>query len=522
MPNHVSVWGSAQSIFQHSAISVSDLVDSIRPIPRRSSHHHHEQPAAVHPDLLFPQLLPLSSLCETAHVFSNHEMPPRIRTIEGSCWSCKERRVICDLKTPACEKCQKIGRECSYGKVRLRWTDCVASRGRLAGKKIPAIFQPPLLLRQSSDGHMLYFEKELLPRFNLSNTVPHLNLDFLSKDPILMQSVIAVSNAHYAYRSANVQALCLETIQGRNEAIKLFREHLMVEHSDEINQSLFIANVLLCILDGIIEPSKDSSATHYHLVGGRAILKQWAGMRDVFTAKQELPILMFSIFATMDLTHSLLIGDQPFFESSAWAEFGDSEPWWGNVKANDPFLETMAIISQLASYGFEVRNCRNTVQIGTLLSIQMALEQTGPDTYIKQEDGTPEKPGWAAFCSVYRYAASVYLYRALSGLEVNHELVQKTVKSCMDLLAGTDLTESLHHCILFPLLIVSANCLLPAQRATTLKSLFTTSRYLSFESLRSLQEFLEKRWAKLDSDPKTLEWSWWESFDEIANVSCLF
>lgn len=223
----------------------------------------------------------------------------------------------------------------------------------------------------------------------------------------------------------------------------------------------------------------------------------------------------------MELTHSLLIGDQPFFESSSWVDFADSEPWWGNVRADDPFLETMAIISQLASYGFEVRNCRNTVHIGTLLSIQMTLEKP-PDVFIKQEDGLPERPGWSAFCSVYRYSASVYLYRALSGLEVDHELVQKTVKSCMDLLAGPELTESLHHCILFPLLIVASHCLLPEQRATTLRSLYTTSKYLSFESLRGLQEFLEKRWAKLDSDPQTLQWSWWEYFDEIANVSCLF
>jgi hypothetical protein len=446
-------------------------------------------------------------------------MPPRIRTVAGSCWACKERRVICDLTLPTCEKCAKIGRRCDYGKVRLRWTDCVASRGRLAGKKIP-LYQPPMLLQKNSDSHMLYFEKELLPRFNLSNTVPHLDLEMLSKDPILLQSVVAVSNAHYAYRSANVQALCLTTIQDRNDALRMFRKHLMGAHTDEINNSLFIANVLLCILDGIIEPSKDSSATHHHLVGGKAILKQWSGMRGVFESKLELPILMFSIFATMDLTHSLLIGDQPYFEASSWADFGDCEPWWGNVPANDPFLETMAILSQLAGLGYEVRNCRNTVQIGTLLSIQMALEQQAARQ--QEETGSSERPGWAAFCSVYRFSASVYLYRALSGLDVDHRLVQQAVTGCMDVLAGTDLTESLHHCILFPLLIVASHCLADEQRDSVRKSLGTTSRYLSFESLRSLQEFLEKRWSKLDHSPETVQWSWWEYFGEIANVSCLF
>lgn len=39
----------------------------------------------------------------TAHV-SIKAMPPRIRTVEGSCWGCKERRVICDLNVPSCDK----------------------------------------------------------------------------------------------------------------------------------------------------------------------------------------------------------------------------------------------------------------------------------------------------------------------------------------------------------------------------------------------------------------------------------
>lgn len=427
--------------------------------------------------------------------------------------------MICDLTLPTCDKCAKIGRRCDYGKVRLRWTDCVASRGRLAGKKIP-LYQPPMPLQRDSGSHMLYFENELLPRFNLSNTIPHLDLNLLSKDPILLQSVVAVSNAHYAYRSANVKELSLATIQDRNVALRMFRKHLMGAHTDEINNSLFIANVLLCILDGIIEPSEDSSATHHHLGGGKAILKQWAGMQQVFKMKHGLPILMFSIFATMDLTHSLLIGDQPYLEASSWADFGDCEPWWGNVKAKDDFLETMAILSQLAGLGYEVRNCRNTVQIGTLLSIQMALEQQASRQ--QESPGSPERPGWAAFCAVYRFSASVYLYRALSGLDVDHKLVQQSVTGCMDVLATTDLTESLHHCILFPLLIIASHCLRDGQRAAVRNSLGTTSKYLSFESLRSLQAFLEKRWSKLDTSPETTQWSWWEYFAEIANVSCLF
>lgn len=451
-------------------------------------------------------------------------MPPRIRTVEGSCWGCKERRVICDLTVPACDKCVKVGRRCDYGKVRLRWTDCVASRGRLAGKKIPLyqsqsqsqIVAAPVL-KKTADHHILYFEKELLPRFNISNSTTPLDLKLLSKDPILLQSVIAVANAHSTYRSANESSLSLSRIQDRNNALKLFRQQLMCTQTNETSSSLFIANVLLCILDGIIEPLTESSAVSAHLVGGKAILKQWTGMKDILHLKYELPVLMLSIFATMDLTHAMLIGDDPYFDASSWAEFGDCEAWWGNIPGEDDFLHTMAIISQLSTLGNEVRNFRSTAPIGMLLSIQTALETPAE----VQPDCTPN-PGWSAFCATYRFAASVYLFRALSALDVDHELVQKTVSDCMKVISGKDLTDKLHHCILFPVLIVGTHCLHEEQRVEVRKSLARTSIYLSFEALRSMSGFLEKRWAELDKSDEIKQFNWWKYYEEVANVTCLF
>jgi hypothetical protein len=135
---------------------------------------------------------------------------------------------------------------------------------------------------------------------------------------------------------------------------------------------------------------------------------------------------------------------------------------------------------------------------------------------------TADQAAWAAFCACYRYTASVYLYRALSVLDVDHYLVQQAVTGCMEVIAGTDLTEKLHHCVLFPVLIVGSHCLLKEQRLAIKKSLKRTAVYLSFEALRSLEEFLEKRWSELDKLDDCKEASWWAYFDEIANVTCLF
>lgn len=396
----------------------------------------------------------------------------------------------------------------------------MASRGRLAGKKIP-LCAPPVLQR-SPDTHIMYFENELLPRFKLSNTVPILDLKILTQDPILIQSIIAVANAHqtYAYRSPDEDS-AVTRIQDRNNALRLFRKNLMAAHKDEVNNSLFIANVLLCILDGIIEPSTETSATHHHLVGGKAILEHWGGVEAIFNGKGELPILMLSIFATMDLTHALLMGDEPYFEASSWPEFGGAEPWWGNVPAHDDYLETMAIFSQLATIGHGVRHSQETVEIGTLLSIQMDLEQQASRQVSTAEDD-PDKAAWEAFCSVYRFSASVYLYRALSGLDVDHALVQQAVAGCIEVVGGTALTSKLHHCILFPLLVVGTHCLQNEQRDLIRNSIVHTATYLSFESLRSFKSFLEQRWKELDEKSSVIQSTWWEYFDEIAASTCLF
>jgi len=97
----------------------------------------------------------------------------------------------------------------------------------------------------------------------------------------------------------------------------------------------------------------------------------------------------------------------------------------------------------------------------------MALEQTQRGTNV--EDNREDKKSWNAFCSCYRYAASIYLYRALSGLSVSHPLVQQSVFSVMEILAGNDLTPNLYHCILFPLLIVGSHCLRGDQRVEVKK-----------------------------------------------------
>lgn len=74
---------------------------------------------------------PSGALCAMDRVSSNQA--------DDSCWTCRPRRWKCDRTLQSCCKCAAAGQPClGYGKERpLRWTNNVASRGKLMGKTVP-------------------------------------------------------------------------------------------------------------------------------------------------------------------------------------------------------------------------------------------------------------------------------------------------------------------------------------------------------------------------------------------------
>lgn len=48
----------------------------------------------------------------------------RAKTFTG-CWTCRSRKVKCDLRRPTCERCEKSSLECGGYDIKLRWTNCI-------------------------------------------------------------------------------------------------------------------------------------------------------------------------------------------------------------------------------------------------------------------------------------------------------------------------------------------------------------------------------------------------------------
>lgn len=569
--------------------------------------------------------------------------PKRVRTVEGSCWACKDRRVICDLQRPQCSRCTSEDQVCEYGKLRLRWCNGVAARGRFAGQNVPvsssspsdidavsekrfvqrekyrkssvngqvspstltspslSLSSSPLLStretslelvrsvdedeeqaehspdydktcqfleapsRVTADELMLYFEHIVIDRFNLSTEPFLVDLVAVNKYPALRYSVTAVANAHqqltYCYGRHDA---FLSKRTARLKAIYNFRTQLEnpTHHKKSrrvLPLDLFIANVLLCILDGVIDPDDESAACHVHYRGGRAILSQWKLHQQLLQRhKRGLPALMLSCFATMDLTYSLLTGEEQYFRDTTWAHFAGSDGWWGVLPPCDPFLDIMRTLSRLAHLGHIVHSGGDIALFSDELeALTMALrgystltDGLEPLSLIQQNDlfglktsrntQAPLAPhllvpmyscepqldsdeSWTVFCNAYRLAGLIYIYRVFHRLDVSHPLVQQATSYGLRAICESRLKGKLAHCLLFPALVIGAHCRTPPQQKANLSAMQSTAAFLNFGSLRVMEIFLQGLWARNPSFEEEGESeSWWECFKPIAEKTFLF
>lgn len=375
---------------------------------------------------------------------------------------------------------------------------------------------------KGDDLHMRYFASELLPRLKIYGSENHTDLSSLTTDCLLRSVVIAISSTHQITqaRRTGTKSTCETSLVAQQNALQMLRRTILDSQAKTIAPSLFEANVLLCILHGMIEPSRDNTSTRHHLAGGKTILDQWHSASQLLATKQRLPTLMLSIFATMDVVNAILTGERPLLDASIWAEFGGCEAWWGNVPADDDMLEAMSIISQLAAHGHDVKTSNCEIPVGVMLSMQTALYEQTCSFPTNGEMVSSNTQKWFTFCLIYRIAGSIYFYRALAKLPMDHLLVRQAVKRCLELMSVLD--GNLRHCLFLPLILVGPHCALQGERAQVQRLLSDSAAYLSFGAIAIIEDFFVKAWGRADRRTTGEVISWWDTFGDIAYVVCMF
>ncbi|RAH64476.1 Zn(II)2Cys6 transcription factor [Aspergillus aculeatinus CBS 121060] len=159
------------------------------------------------------------------------------------CWTCRRQRLKCDRALPHCGKCTSSQRPClGYSKGKpLRWTDSVASRGKLTGKKLPRREQHLSLSRVLNDpglqdlspsmrDYIAYFEQQccqewVLYDFEGANLFKE-SIRFIPSCPALCHAVVSVAALHLTLRIASAQC---------NEGTMAYKPN---QHEVQVSQSV--------------------------------------------------------------------------------------------------------------------------------------------------------------------------------------------------------------------------------------------------------------------------------------------
>lgn len=372
----------------------------------------------------------------------------------------------------------------------------------------------------------MYFANTVLPRFQIPDEPIQLDFDAVLQDEALQQTVTAVSQAHYALHSrVDVYDIAMIRKGARQSAIAGFRKCLAQGvQSESSAQRLFAINILLCVLDGMIEPSEELNASTCHLRGGFAILDQWTNTPTRMLLQDGLQAHLLSIYATMDLVHALLSGDKPFFESMIWKMFADVQTWFGRLQTGDRFLDILAAFSDMAALGNLVYNNPPTRSVALVEKCLPPIENIfapsiGQDVLHRRPSGDfgTCDSSWDSFCSIYEICGFIYLQRALRMRSPEEEIIQAATRRGVEKLMDDKLPTMMRHCVVFPMLVIGSHCTLAQDRKAILDVLSPSTSYLSFGNMQLMADFLRAVWSRGD-----IQETWWQCFAPVSQKAFLF
>ncbi|KAF5844056.1 hypothetical protein GGP41_002245 [Bipolaris sorokiniana] len=219
---------------------------------------------------------------------SGSSLSKRRRTVEGSCWPCKQRRVKCDLQKPCCRRCiNSDTQDCSYDKVLLRWK-------KRPAKPVPQP-QPRLSQEHSLNGLDLalnerkaidYFRARLWPLFStLPEPCPPPVALALRSQPVL-QALCVFAEEHRALQTKESPKPSLS--KRRLQCLSAIRTHLGggVPEGNALS-ALLVAVLLLYFLEGYVNCTNDGASTHCHFAGLLAIINTLGGFQAAWTSSDR-------------------------------------------------------------------------------------------------------------------------------------------------------------------------------------------------------------------------------------------
>ena len=440
--------------------------------------------------------------------------PKRQRTVQGSCWPCKQRRVKCDLCRPRCRRCILSGAECSFDKILVRWNARPTKSAPISYQtpnSPPKLSVPKRLFDSTSLAArelkaLDYFQTALWPLLSTATQPcpPPIPLA-LESEPVRL-AMCELAETHRILRQDNSPMHLQAVSDKRSDCLASVRKQF--DESLSNNQSLsrvLVAVLLLYFLDGYIDCTEQSASTASHGVGVRAIVEQLGGFHILMEENQkDVPYMLLSEFASTDLTRAILDDRAPCFPARIWQHMDHCPVWWEKQIYGITLAVVLRTLAQLAFYRQSIQIGEEDLCIEKVRDFERSLQPTfqvlSLDHFECPEDDTVSKlelervNQTIPFTRAFQHSALIYLYRAVCGLPPRHHLVQQHVNSCMSCIKAISGTSNAHNCIVFPVYVVGAHSFVVEQQKDVLEKLDCIFRTLRFNSLLSIRAALEELW----------------------------
>jgi hypothetical protein len=428
----------------------------------------------------------------------------RSRTVEGSCWPCKQRRVKCDLQRPSCRRCSSSKTEqCSYDKLLLRWKQRPASTvpAPQLQSSLKRVFDPiPLAIseRRAID----YFQARLWPLFSTVHKPCPPPIALALQSQSVLQALCVFSEEHRALQDARTskhhlekrRLYCLSTIRGQ-----------LCKTSTEVTSlsALLVAVLLLYFLEGYVNCTNDNASTACHLAGALAIINTLGGYEVVWKTSDRITRMLLSELASTDLTDALLQSRRPSFPADVWTQMEAGSVWWESVPSTTSLGSVLSTLAEMSFYYNTLQNEDNDCST-KIHNFERALHplDTKPDHIgepsTEKATGNqvlrPEATAALLLVRAFQHASLIYLYSAICNIPVRHYLIQQQVHACLDCIQNMDKVSKAQNCALFPLYVAGAHSITDYHRACALETLETIYHNLQFQSVVSIRTTLQQIW----------------------------
>lgn len=461
----------------------------------------------------------------------------RVRIVEGSCWSCKKRRIKCDLARPSCHRCRENGGTCDYNTRLIRWSRRPVFTIPTPHPALSRLDRPGPPLDVFQKRALDYFHRRVWPLLSSSAEPYPPPFNIALEHRFVLLATCSVANSHRVLQDGRIKdhKLHVQRLECLTE-IRLEVDGCCVS-GRRPPVALLVAVLLVYLQDGFFDcrnldshggggggGAKATTSISSHHRGLLAILDQLGGIRAVLATAQDSLNMLLSEFASTDLTSAMLQGRDPSFAPEVWDAIDQGAVWWerdplGHCSLASVFRDMAAMVF----YRNQVGGAHEDISMDVVRGFEEALRPGPCPKYLEactQDGGSPRRGGGGgdrdAFYTLmlvraFQHSGLIYLYRAVCGLPTRHPLVQLHVKACLDCMFRIQRPSKALHCAIFPLCVAGAHALAADDQQEIRDIADVLYDSMKFASIRCIMSALEEVWG-----PAQDQLSWDEAFTQIG------